>query len=46
MNLLDRFLGHDLATTRALLQRCLDLTDDQMDQLFDVGRVFWASCQT
>ena len=37
MNLLDRLLGHDLATTRDLLRRCLDLTDEQMDRQFDVG---------
>jgi uncharacterized damage-inducible protein DinB len=37
MNMLDRFLGHDLAVTTELLQRCLDLTDDEMDRVFDVG---------
>lgn len=43
MTLLDRLLGHDLATTRDLLRRCRDLTDDQMDQRFDVG---WETLRT
>lgn len=37
MNLLDRLLGHDLATTRELLVRSLELSDEQMDREFDVG---------
>src|SRR5689334_21856858 len=37
MNMLERFLGHDLATTRAMLEICLTLTDAQMDQEFDAG---------
>ncbi len=37
MNLLDRLLEHDLTTTRDLLTRCLDLTDQQLDRRFDVG---------
>jgi uncharacterized damage-inducible protein DinB len=37
MNMLDRFLGHDLATTREFLHICLNLTDEQMDQVFDAG---------
>lgn len=37
MNTLDRFLGHDLATTREFLHICLDLTDEQMDWVFDAG---------
>ncbi len=37
MNLLDRLLGHDLATTRELLILCQNLTDEQMDREFDVG---------
>ena len=37
MNMLERFLGHDLATTRELLQRCLALSDDEMDQMVDAG---------
>lgn len=37
MNMLDRFLEHDLAATRTLLQLCLDLTEAQMDQVFDAG---------
>jgi uncharacterized damage-inducible protein DinB len=40
MNMLDRFLGHDLATTRELLTLCLSLTDEQMDCVFDAG---WGS---
>jgi uncharacterized damage-inducible protein DinB len=37
MNMLDRLLGHDLATTRELLQRCFELTDEQLDRDFDAG---------
>jgi uncharacterized damage-inducible protein DinB len=37
MNMLDRLLGHDLATTRELLHLCLNLTDDEMDRVFDAG---------
>lgn len=37
MNLLDRLLGHDLATTRELLTRCLDLPDEAMDRDIDAG---------
>ncbi|MEO8606352.1 MAG: DinB family protein [Chloroflexota bacterium] len=37
MNLLDRLLGHDLATTRELLGLCLPLTDEQMDGDMDAG---------
>jgi uncharacterized damage-inducible protein DinB len=37
MNMLDRFLGHDLAATREMLQLCLSLTDEQMDCVFDAG---------
>jgi uncharacterized damage-inducible protein DinB len=37
MNMLDRFLGHDHAATTELLQRCLELTDEEMDRAFDVG---------
>ena len=37
MNMLERFLGHDLATTRELLHLCLDLTDEEMDRDFDAG---------
>jgi uncharacterized damage-inducible protein DinB len=37
MDMLDRFLGHDLATNREFLTICLDLTDEQMDREFDAG---------
>jgi uncharacterized damage-inducible protein DinB len=37
MNMLERFLGHDLATTHELLHLCLDLTDEQMDREVDAG---------
>jgi uncharacterized damage-inducible protein DinB len=37
MNLLDRLLGHDLATTRELLQLCLNLTDAELDRAVDAG---------
>jgi uncharacterized damage-inducible protein DinB len=37
MNMLERLLGHDQAATRELLQLCLDLTDEQMDRVFDAG---------
>jgi uncharacterized damage-inducible protein DinB len=37
MNILDRLLGHDLDTTRELLQLCLDLSDEQLDREFDAG---------
>lgn len=37
MNLLDRLLGHDAWTTRQLLSLCEDLSDEQLDQEFDIG---------
>ena len=37
MNLLDRLLGYDLDTTRELLTRSLELSDEQLDREFDVG---------
>lgn len=37
MNLLDRLLGHDAWTTRQLLQRCSDLSDEKLDREFDIG---------
>lgn len=37
MDLLDRLLGHDAWTTRALLALCADLTDEQLDLEFDIG---------
>jgi uncharacterized damage-inducible protein DinB len=30
-------LGHDAWTTRQLLRRCRDLTDEQLDREFDIG---------
>ena len=37
MDLLDRLLGHDHATTRQLLMMSQDLTDEQLDRDFDIG---------
>lgn len=37
MNMLDRFLGHDLAASRELLEICLTLSDADMDRVFDAG---------
>jgi uncharacterized damage-inducible protein DinB len=37
MDILDRLLGHDAWTTRQLLLRCRELTDEQMDRPFDIG---------
>jgi uncharacterized damage-inducible protein DinB len=37
MDLLDRLLGHDAWTTRRLLLRCRELTDEQLDREFDIG---------
>ena len=37
MNMLERLLGHDLATTRELLLLCQGLTDEQMDRDIDAG---------
>src|SRR5882724_10657558 len=37
MTILDRLLGHDAWTTRQLLLRCRDLTDEQLDREFDIG---------
>lgn len=37
MDILDRLLGHDAWTTRQLLLRCHALTDEQLDQDFDIG---------
>ena len=37
MDLLDRFLGHDAWTTARLLQQSGTLTDEQLDQEFDLG---------
>jgi uncharacterized damage-inducible protein DinB len=37
MDLLDRLLGHDAWTTRQLLLRCSQLTDEQLDRDFDIA---------
>ncbi|HNO78518.1 MAG TPA: DinB family protein [Phycisphaerae bacterium] len=37
MDLLDRLLKHDAWTTRQLLQLCIPLRNDQLDQVFDLG---------
>ncbi len=37
MDLLDRFLGHDAWTTLQLLLCCQGLTDEQLDQEFDIA---------
>jgi uncharacterized damage-inducible protein DinB len=37
MDLLDRLLGHDAWTTRQLLERAGTLSDEQLDQEFDIG---------
>ena len=38
MDLLDRLLGHDAWTTRALLDRCAALDDAALDRPFEFGR--------
>ncbi len=37
MDLLDRMLGHDCWATTQLLEHCATLTDEQLDQEFDIG---------
>jgi len=37
MDLLDRLLGHDVWTTRQLLEICATLSDAQLDHEFDIG---------
>jgi uncharacterized damage-inducible protein DinB len=37
MDLLDRLLGHDVWTTRLLLMRCEQLSDEELDREFDIG---------
>jgi uncharacterized damage-inducible protein DinB len=37
MDILDRLLGHDAWTGHLILLRCQELTDEQLDQPFDVG---------
>ena len=43
MDFLDRFLGHDAWTTARLLQQSRVLTDEQLDQQFDLG---WRSVRS
>jgi len=37
MDILDRLLGHDAWTSRQLLLRCQELSEEQLDQPFDAG---------
>ena len=37
MDLLDRLLGHDAWTTRQLIARCRELSEEQLDRQFDIG---------
>jgi uncharacterized damage-inducible protein DinB len=37
MTILDRLLGHDTWTTRQLLLRCRELSEEQMNRTFDIG---------
>src|SRR5687767_4408425 len=37
MDLLDRLLGHDAWTTQLLLQRCKELSDEQLDRPCNIG---------
>jgi uncharacterized damage-inducible protein DinB len=37
MDLLDRLLGHDVWTTRRLLEACAPLADEVLDREFDIG---------
>jgi uncharacterized damage-inducible protein DinB len=37
MTILDRLLAHDAWTTRQLLLRCRELSDEQMNRVFDIG---------
>jgi len=37
MDILDRLLAHDAWTTRQLLLRCNELSDEQLDRQFDIG---------
>jgi uncharacterized damage-inducible protein DinB len=37
MDILDRLLGHDAWTTRQLLLRCEELTDEELDREFDIA---------
>lgn len=37
MTILDRLLGHDTWTTRQLLLRCRELSEEEMNRTFDIG---------
>lgn len=37
MTILDRLLGHDAWTTRQLLLRCRELSEEQLNRHFDIG---------
>ncbi len=37
MTILDRLLGHDAWTTRQLLLRCRELSEEQMSRTFNIG---------
>jgi uncharacterized damage-inducible protein DinB len=37
MDVLDRLLGHDAWTTRLLLERCRELTSEELHRAFDIG---------
>ena len=37
MTIIDRLLGHDVWTTRQLLLRCRELSDEQLSRNFDIG---------
>lgn len=37
MDILERLLGHDEWTTRAVLRRCQGLSDEECDREFDIG---------
>jgi uncharacterized damage-inducible protein DinB len=37
MDIMDRLLGHDAWTTRQLLLRCEELSDDELDREFDIA---------
>lgn len=38
MDLLERLLGHDQATTTAIFDACATVTDAQLDEPFDIGQ--------
>jgi uncharacterized damage-inducible protein DinB len=37
MDILDRLLGHDAWTSHQILLRCQELSEEQLDQPFDIG---------